>query len=78
MTGYNGSINCKYNNNAFNLDFHLTYTTTQRGAHSNITIDVPSLNYSSIKTQSVKIGCEDFVSYRYVEIPGKYNNNIDT
>ncbi len=53
----------------FDLDLHLTYTTTQRGAHSNITIGVPSLNYSVIKAQSVKIGCEDSI-YRYVEVPG--------
>ncbi len=64
----NRSVNC---NNTFKLDFHLTYATTQRGAHSNIAIDVPSLNYSVIKAQSVKIGCEDVI-YRYVEVPGMY------
>ncbi len=66
----NELLNCDYNSNSFKLDLHLTYTTTQRGAHSNITIRVPWLDYSVIKLQSVKIGCEDFVSYRYVEIPG--------
>ncbi len=68
QTEDNRSVNCNFN---IDLDLHLTYTTTQRGAHSNITIDVPSLNYSVIKAQSVKIGCEDRI-YRYVEVPGTY------
>ncbi len=72
QTEDNRSTNCNYNSNTFQLDFHLTYTTTQRGAHSNITIDVLNLNYSVIKAQSVKIGCEDRI-YRYVEIPGMYS-----
>ncbi len=55
----------------FDLDIYLTYTTTQRGALSNITIDVPSLNYSVIEALSVRIGCEDRM-YRYVEVPGTY------
>ncbi len=69
QTEDNRLLNCDYNSNSFKLDLHLTYTTTQRGAHSNITIDVPSLNYSVVKAQSVKIGCEDTI-YRYVEVPG--------
>ncbi len=64
QTEDNRSVNCNFNSNMFDLDLHLTYTTTQRGAHSNITIDVPSLNYSVIRAQSVKIGCEDSI-YRY-------------
>ncbi len=71
QTEHNRLVNCNYNSNTFNLDFHLTYTTTQRGAHSNITIGVPSLNYSVIKAQSVNIGCEDSI-YRYVEVPGMF------
>ncbi len=65
------SLNCNSINNTFKLDICLTYTITQRGAHSNITIDVPSLNYFVIKAQSVKIGCEDRI-YRYVEVSGTY------
>ncbi len=61
QTEDNRLINCDYNIDSFKLDLHLTYTTTRRGAHSNITIDVPSLNYSVIKAQSVKIGCEDTI-----------------
>ncbi len=68
---YNGSLNCNFNSNMFDLEIYLTYTTTQRGAHSNITIGVPSLNYFVITAQSVKIGCEDSI-YRYVEVPGMY------
>ncbi len=69
QTEHNRSVNCNYNSNAFNLDFHLTYTTTQRGAHSNITIDVTSWNYSVIEAQIVRIVCEDRI-YRYVEVLG--------
>ncbi len=69
QTEDNRSVNCNFNSNMFDLDLHLTYTTTQQGAHSNITIDVPSLNYSVIRAQSVKVGCEDSM-YRYVEVPG--------
>ncbi len=71
QTEDNGSVNCNSISNTFKLDIYLTYTTTQRGAHSNITIGVPSLNYFVIKAQSVKIGCEDVI-YRYVEVPGMY------
>ncbi len=71
QTEDNGSVNCNSISNTFKLDIYLTYTTTQRGAHSNITIDVPSLNYFVLKVQSVKIGCEDVI-YRYVEVPGTY------
>ncbi len=72
QTEDNRSKNCNFNSNTFQLDLHLTYTTTQREAQSNITIDVPSLNYSVIKAQSIKIGCEDRI-YRYVEVPGMYS-----
>ncbi len=51
----NRSENC---NDIFHLDIHSIYKSTQSRTYSNITINVPYLNYSVAKArQSVKIGC---------------------
>ncbi len=69
----NISENC---NDIFHLDIHFIYKSTQSRTYSNITIDLPYLNYSVAKAhQSVKIGCgegesEDSIIYYYVEIAG--------
>ncbi len=67
------NISC---NDIFHLDIHFIYKSTQSRRYSNITIDLPYLNYSVAKAhQSVKIGCgegesEDSIIYFYVEIAG--------